>query len=88
MFDFIFETVSNLKKILESVFEYYSEVLNISLNEFIRPNAMKIAEKNNQCELGRLIQLVLGDFPHFCLEMHRIHSKVCLFLFFDNLFIH
>lgn len=58
--------MSNLKKTLESVFEYYGDVLNISLNEFIRPDVQRIAEKNNQIELGRLIQLVLGNFSPRC----------------------
>lgn len=60
--------VSNLKKILESVFEYYGDVLNISLNEFTRPNAMRLAEKNDQNELGRLIQLILGKYPLISIE--------------------
>lgn len=53
-------TVSNLKKIIETVTDYYSEVLNIQLTEFISPNVMKIGEKNDQCELGRFLQLILG----------------------------
>lgn len=67
-----FHIVSNLKKIFESVFDYYGEVLNISLNEFTRPNTMRIAEKHDQTELGRLIQLVLGTFSpllHWKLEI-------------------
>lgn len=58
-------TASNLKKIMETVTEYYSEILNITLTEFICPNIMKIAEKSDQCELGRLLQLILGNFLAF-----------------------
>lgn len=58
-------TASNLKKIMETVTEYYSEILNITLTEFICPNIMKIAEKSDQCELGRLLQLILGTFQTF-----------------------
>lgn len=53
-------SVSNLKKLIETVAEYYNEVLNITLNEFISPNVMKIGEQKDQCELGRFLQLVLG----------------------------
>lgn len=53
-------TASNMKKIMETVTEYYSEVLNITLNEDISPNVMRIAEKSDQLELGRFLQLVLG----------------------------
>lgn len=52
--------VSNLKKIIETVTEYYNECLNITLNEII-PNVMKIGEKGDQCELGRFLQLILGE---------------------------
>lgn len=48
---------------METVTDYYNEVLNITLTEFISPNVMKIAEKSDQCELGRLLQLILGSFP-------------------------
>lgn len=54
------QLVSNLKKVVESIIDYYVEVLNITLNEFVRPDVMKIAEKNDQHELGRLLQLILG----------------------------
>lgn len=53
-------TASNLKKIVESIFDYYTDVLNMALNDIIRPDVMKIAEKNDRRELGRLLQLVLG----------------------------
>lgn len=52
--------VSNLKKITETVFDYYGDILNITLSEFVRPNAMKIAEENDPNELGRFLQLILG----------------------------
>lgn len=55
-------TASNLKKIVETVTEYYTDVLNITLNEFISPNIMKIAENSDRNELGRFLQLILGNF--------------------------
>ena len=54
--------MSNLKKVVESIIDYFIEVLNITLNDYIRPDVMKIAEKNDQYELGRLLQLILGNF--------------------------
>lgn len=54
-------TVSNLKKIIETVTEYYTEVLSITLNEII-PNVMKIGEKGDKYELGRFLQLILGNY--------------------------
>lgn len=53
-------TASNLKKLIETVTEYYNEVLNITLNEFFSPNVMRIAENSDQNELGRFLQLILG----------------------------
>lgn len=53
--------MSNLKKIVEFLFDYYAEVLNIPLNDFIRPDVMRIAEKNDQNEMSRLLQLILGE---------------------------
>lgn len=56
----LYFAVSNLKKLIETVTEYYNEVLNITLNEFISPNVMRIAEHSDQNELGRFLQLILG----------------------------
>lgn len=53
-------SVSNLKKIVETIFDFYGDILNITLNDFGRPNAMKIAENLDQNEFGRLLQLILG----------------------------
>lgn len=49
---------------METVTEYYSEVLTITLNEFISPNVMRIAEHSDQNELGRFLQLILGKFSY------------------------
>lgn len=57
---------SNLKKVVESLFDYYAEVLNIPLNDFVRPDVMRIAEKNNQNELSRMLQLILGKCRDRC----------------------
>lgn len=45
---------------MESLYDYYIDVLNIALSEAVRPDVMKICEKNDRRELGRLLQLILG----------------------------
>ena len=52
--------VSNLKKVVESIFDYFVDVLNITVNDIIRPDVMRIAEKHDENELGRMLQLILG----------------------------
>ncbi|XP_077292324.1 hook microtubule tethering protein isoform X2 [Arctopsyche grandis] len=52
--------VSNLKKIVERIIDYYQDVLSLSLVEFPKPDVNKIAEKGDIDELGRLLQLILG----------------------------
>lgn len=47
---------------MESIIDYYVEVLNITLNDFTRPDVQKIAEKNDRAELGHLLQMILGKF--------------------------
>lgn len=54
--------VSNLKKVVESILDYYADVLSLSLSDFPKPDVLKIAEKNDSIELGRLLQLILGNF--------------------------
>lgn len=52
--------VSNLRKIIEAVTEYYVECLNQPLAGYVRPDAQKIGEHCDSHELKRLLQLVLG----------------------------
>ncbi|XP_066996837.1 protein Hook homolog 3 [Anabrus simplex] len=52
--------VSNLKKILEGIVDYYHEILNLHLSDFSKPDVFKIGEKCDPAELGRLLQLILG----------------------------
>ncbi|XP_053988157.1 protein Hook homolog 3 [Hylaeus anthracinus] len=52
--------VSNLKKIIEAVMEYYIECLNQQLSGYIKPDASKIGEHCDYYELRRLLQLILG----------------------------
>lgn len=52
--------LSNLKKVLKGMVDYYSEVLFQDANNFILPDVSLIAEKADKAELGRMLQLVLG----------------------------
>lgn len=52
--------VSNLKKILEAVVDFHQDVLNLSLQDYVRPDVLNIAENTDLSDLGRLLQLVLS----------------------------
>ncbi|KAJ8679016.1 hypothetical protein QAD02_014803 [Eretmocerus hayati] len=52
--------VSNLRKIIEAVTEYYIECLSQPLSGYVKPDAQKIGEHGDPRELKRLLQLVLG----------------------------
>ncbi|KZC10839.1 PREDICTED: protein Hook homolog [Dufourea novaeangliae] len=52
--------VSNLKKIIEAVMEYYIECLNQQLSGYVKPDATRIGEHCDNHELRRLLQLILG----------------------------
>lgn len=52
--------MSNVKKVVEGIFDYYVDVLNISLSENARPDVQSLAEHADPIELGRLLQLILG----------------------------
>ncbi|XP_051898001.1 protein Hook homolog 3-like isoform X1 [Pristis pectinata] len=52
--------VSNLKKILQSMLEYYHDVLGQQISEYNLPEVSLIGEHSDAAELGRMLQLVLG----------------------------
>ncbi|XP_067122723.1 protein Hook homolog 3 isoform X2 [Centruroides vittatus] len=52
--------VSNLKKILKGVLDYYSEVLGQQITGFRMPDVNAVAELSDPKDLGRLLQLILG----------------------------
>ncbi|XP_051904742.1 protein Hook homolog 2-like isoform X1 [Hippocampus zosterae] len=52
--------VSNLKKILKSMLEYYHDVLGHQVSEEHLPDVSLIGEMGDVTELGKLVQLVLG----------------------------
>ncbi|XP_061701320.1 protein Hook homolog 2-like [Syngnathoides biaculeatus] len=52
--------VSNLKKILKSMLEYYHDILSHQVLEEHLPDVNLIGEMGDVTELGKLVQLVLG----------------------------
>ncbi|XP_064625842.1 protein Hook homolog 3-like [Lineus longissimus] len=52
--------VSNLKKILKGILDYYSDILGQHINNFHMPDVNAIGEHKDYSELGRLLQLILG----------------------------
>ncbi|XP_024920215.1 protein Hook homolog 2 isoform X3 [Cynoglossus semilaevis] len=52
--------VSNLKKILKSVLEYYHDVLGHQVSDEHLPDVNLMGEMGDVTELGKLVQLVLG----------------------------
>ncbi|XP_056144695.1 protein Hook homolog 2-like [Lampris incognitus] len=52
--------VSNLKKILQSMLEYYHDVLGHQVSDEHLPDVNLIGEVGDVTELGKLVQLVLG----------------------------
>ncbi|XP_051796866.1 protein Hook homolog 2 [Acanthochromis polyacanthus] len=52
--------VSNLKKILKSMLEYYHDVLGNQVSDEHLPDVNLIGEMGDVTELGKLVQLVLG----------------------------
>ncbi|PAA72986.1 hypothetical protein BOX15_Mlig006424g1 [Macrostomum lignano] len=52
--------VSNLKKIVKAVRDFYSDCLDMHINNFETPDINSIGESASPDELGALLQLVLG----------------------------
>ncbi|XP_049278642.1 protein hook [Anopheles funestus] len=67
--------VSNLRKIIEGIYVYYQDMLSLNLSEELRPDALKIAEKCDPHELGRLLQLILGCAVN-CLEKQKYITQI------------
>ncbi|GIY82918.1 protein Hook homolog 3 [Caerostris darwini] len=62
--------VSNLKKILKGILDYYNEVLGQQITGFRMPDVAALGEKSDIEELGRLLQLVLGCAVN-CTQKHE-----------------
>lgn len=70
--------MSNIKKVIEGLYDYYGDVLNYSLAEYRRPDAMGIAEMCDIKELERLLKLVLGCAVNCSLKQDYIRQIMCL----------
>ncbi|CAD6997163.1 protein hook [Ceratitis capitata] len=70
--------MSNLRKVIEGVYDYYSDVLSYSLTDFPRPEPQRIAEKCDAGELERLLQLVLGCAVNCPTGQDYIRQIMCL----------
>ncbi|XP_023170190.2 protein hook [Drosophila hydei] len=71
--------MSNLKKVVEGVYEYYTDVLNYTLQQdFVKPDVQAIAEKCDLTELERLLQLVLGCAVNCAKKQSYICEIMCL----------
>ena len=55
--------MSNLKKVLKAIVDYLSDVHGLELDSFI-PDVNDIGEKQDEEQMGRLLQLVLGIAIH------------------------
>ncbi|XP_058057491.1 protein hook [Anopheles bellator] len=67
--------VSNLRKIVDGVFVYYQDELSLHLSEELRPDVLKMAEKGDPYEVGRLLQLILGCAVN-CLEKQKYITQI------------
>ncbi|XP_050438747.1 protein Hook homolog 3-like [Adelges cooleyi] len=52
--------VSNLKKIVEKIHDFYQECDSQHIGHFAAPDVLKIGGEENKKELARLLQLILG----------------------------
>uniref|UniRef100_A0A8C4NZA1 Hook microtubule tethering protein 2 n=1 Tax=Dicentrarchus labrax TaxID=13489 RepID=A0A8C4NZA1_DICLA len=66
--------VSNLKKILKSMLEYYHDVLGHPVSDEHLPDVNLIGEMGDVTELGKLVQLVLGC----AVSCEKKQGKLCL----------
>ncbi|KAK9751797.1 HOOK domain [Popillia japonica] len=52
--------VSNLKKINESILEFYQDVVNSQVLDIGKPDVVKLGEMNDLTQLGKILRLILG----------------------------
>ncbi|XP_060857133.1 protein Hook homolog 3-like isoform X1 [Metopolophium dirhodum] len=52
--------VSNLKKIVEKIQDFYQDCDTQHMGNFVKPDVIKIGDQDDTMELARLLQLILG----------------------------
>ncbi|KAL4135120.1 hypothetical protein QTP88_006769 [Uroleucon formosanum] len=52
--------VSNLKKIVEKIQDFYQDCDTQHMSNFVKPDVIKIGDQDDTMELARLLQLILG----------------------------
>lgn len=70
--------VSNLKKILESVLEYYQDALNVQVSDLGKPDVVRLGETRDEVELGKMVRLVLGCAVHCEKKQEYITQIMCM----------
>ncbi|KAL6952184.1 Protein Hook 3 [Sarracenia purpurea var. burkii] len=68
--------VSNLKKIIEAVTDYYHEFVNQNIS-FVKPDAVAIGERKDVVEMVKLLQLILGCAVN-CEKKHEYIKEIML----------
>lgn len=61
-FHFLLSKLLGMLQIMFFLVDYHQDILNLSLQEFSRPDVVNIAETADPTDLGRLLQLVLSKF--------------------------
>ncbi|BET01942.1 Polyadenylate-Hypothetical protein protein 2-A [Nesidiocoris tenuis] len=70
--------VSNLKKVLEKVLDFYQEAFSQNLPEAVKPDVVKIGDGSDPTELARLLQLVLGCAVNCENKQEYIRRIMCM----------
>lgn len=67
--------VSNLRKVVDFLFNYYIDMVGYGLNDELKPDVGKIGEKMDKTEIGKLVQLILGCAVN-CLEKEKYITQI------------
>lgn len=67
--------VSNLRKVVDALFNYYIDIVGFNLLEGMKPDVNKIGEKADKIEIGKTIQLILGCAVN-CSEKEKYITQI------------
>lgn len=62
--------ISNLKKIVEAIVDYYHVALTLQILDIGRPDVVRIGESNDLVELAKLLRLILGNVNTFNIKFY------------------